>query len=93
MPTKWLQERPNGSKNDLGIGFDGPGVVPRPVSKKSEVLRGRIYIVWAVYARHISRNGTIFPKTCLSIIPNLRLRAWIRRVGDEDRTGQVLKGG
>ena len=26
MPTKWLQERPNGSKNVLGIGFGGPGV-------------------------------------------------------------------
>ena len=26
MPTKWLQERPNGSKNVLGIGFEGPGV-------------------------------------------------------------------
>ena len=27
MPTKWLQERHNGSKNDTGIGFEGPGVV------------------------------------------------------------------
>ena len=27
MPTKWLQERHNGSKNDNGIGFEGPGVV------------------------------------------------------------------
>ena len=26
MPTTWLQERPNGSKNDRGIGFEGPGV-------------------------------------------------------------------
>ena len=26
MPTKWLKERPNGSKNDLGIWFEGPGV-------------------------------------------------------------------
>ena len=26
MPTKWLQERPNGSKNDLGIRFEGPGM-------------------------------------------------------------------
>ena len=26
MPTKRLQEQPNGSKNDLGIGFEGPGV-------------------------------------------------------------------
>ena len=30
MPTKWLQERPNGSKNVLGIGFEGPGVEKRP---------------------------------------------------------------
>ena len=29
MPTKWLQERVNGSKNELGIGFEGPGVVGR----------------------------------------------------------------
>ena len=28
MPTKWLQERLNGSKNDPGRGFEGPGVVP-----------------------------------------------------------------
>ena len=27
MPTKWLQERHIGSKNDAGIGFEGPGVV------------------------------------------------------------------
>jgi hypothetical protein len=26
MPTKWLQERVNGSKNEPGIGFEGPGV-------------------------------------------------------------------
>ena len=26
MPTKWLLERHNGSKNDTGIGFEGPGV-------------------------------------------------------------------
>jgi hypothetical protein len=26
MPTKWLHERPDGSKNVLGIGFEGPGV-------------------------------------------------------------------
>ena len=26
MPTKWLHDRPNGSKNVLGIGFEGPGV-------------------------------------------------------------------
>ena len=26
MPTKWLQERPSGSKNDPVIGFEGPGV-------------------------------------------------------------------
>ena len=26
MPTKWLKKRPNGSKNVLGIGFEGPGV-------------------------------------------------------------------
>jgi len=26
MPTKSLQERANGSKNELGIGFEGPGV-------------------------------------------------------------------
>jgi len=26
MPTKWLQERTNGSKNEPGIGFEGPGV-------------------------------------------------------------------
>ena len=26
MPTKWLQERTNGSKNAPGIGFEGPGV-------------------------------------------------------------------
>ena len=26
MPTKWLQKRPNGSKDDPGIGFEGPGV-------------------------------------------------------------------
>ena len=26
MLTKWLQERPNGSKNDPGVGFEGPGV-------------------------------------------------------------------
>ena len=27
MPTKWLQERADGSKNGQGIGFEGPGVV------------------------------------------------------------------
>ena len=27
MPTKWFQERADGSKNELGIGFEGPGVV------------------------------------------------------------------
>jgi len=27
MPTKWLHERANGSKNEHGIGFEGPGVV------------------------------------------------------------------
>ena len=27
MPTKWLQERPNGSKNDPGITLEGPFVV------------------------------------------------------------------
>ena len=26
MPTKWLQERTNGSKNAPGIGFEGPGL-------------------------------------------------------------------
>ena len=26
MPTKWLQERADGSKNGHGIGFEGPGV-------------------------------------------------------------------
>ena len=26
MPTKWLQELTNGSKNAPGIGFEGPGV-------------------------------------------------------------------
>ena len=26
MPTKWLQERTNGSKKGLGIAFEGPGV-------------------------------------------------------------------
>jgi hypothetical protein len=26
MPTKWLQERVDGSKNGHGIGFEGPGV-------------------------------------------------------------------
>ena len=26
MPTKWLQQRANGSKNEPGIGFEGPGV-------------------------------------------------------------------
>ena len=26
MPMKWLQERHNGSKNDTGIGFEGPDV-------------------------------------------------------------------
>ena len=28
MPTKWLQERTNGSKNEPVIGFEGPGVDP-----------------------------------------------------------------
>ena len=28
MLTKWHHERPNGSTNDLGIGFEGPGVGP-----------------------------------------------------------------
>ena len=27
MPTKWFQERADGSKNGHGIGFEGPGVV------------------------------------------------------------------
>ena len=27
MPTKWLQERPNDSKNDPGITLEGPCVV------------------------------------------------------------------
>ena len=27
MPTKWLKERARGSKNEPGIGFEGPGVV------------------------------------------------------------------
>ena len=27
MPTKWLQQRADGSKNGHGIGFEGPGVV------------------------------------------------------------------
>ena len=31
MPTKWLQERGNGSKNEDGIGFEGPGVDIGPV--------------------------------------------------------------
>ena len=26
MPTKWLQERAHGSKNEPGIGFEGSGV-------------------------------------------------------------------
>ena len=26
MPTQWLQERANGSKNEPRIGFEGPGV-------------------------------------------------------------------
>ena len=26
MPTKWLQKRANGSKNESGIGVEGPGV-------------------------------------------------------------------
>ena len=33
MPTKWLRERTNGSKNGLGIAFEGCGVV-------GEVSRG-----------------------------------------------------
>ena len=28
MPAKWLQERGNSSKNEDGIGFEGPGVDP-----------------------------------------------------------------
>ena len=32
MPTKWLQERTNGSKNAPVIGFEGPGVGPREVT-------------------------------------------------------------
>ena len=28
MPTNWLQKRPSGSKNVLGIGLEGPGVGP-----------------------------------------------------------------
>ena len=29
MPSKWLQERADGSKNGHGIGFEGPGVVSK----------------------------------------------------------------
>ena len=31
MPTKWLQERTDGSKNAPGIGFEGPRAVRRVV--------------------------------------------------------------
>ena len=35
MPTKWLQERADGSKNGHGIGFEGPGVVSHPPLRQS----------------------------------------------------------
>ena len=40
MPTKWLQERGNGSKNEDGIGFEGPGVGP-PTLTPSRVSPAR----------------------------------------------------
>ena len=35
MLTKWLQERHNGSKNDTGIRFEGPGVDPAVGQKEA----------------------------------------------------------
>ena len=34
MPTKWLQERHNGSKNDTGIGFAGLDEPLVPVERR-----------------------------------------------------------
>ena len=37
MPTKWLQERAKGSKNEHGIAFEEPGVVTQ-----AELVRGAV---------------------------------------------------
>ena len=46
MPTKWLQERADGSKNGHGIGFEGPGVepqAPHPNSQRSDLIRTNMH--------------------------------------------------
>ena len=44
MPTKWLQERPNGSKNDPVIGFEGLAWTggERPAGATLETTQGQI---------------------------------------------------
>ena len=40
MPTKWLQDRTNGSKNAPGIVFEGPGVDPNSQRGSTSGLPG-----------------------------------------------------
>jgi hypothetical protein len=53
MPTKWLQERTNGSKNAPGIGFEGPGVVPLLLTGKTS------QIDYAYYERESKIPGLV----------------------------------
>ena len=40
MPNKWLQERTNGSKNEVGVAFEGRSVVGEVSRGEKMTLQG-----------------------------------------------------
>ena len=68
MPTKWLQEQHNGSKNDTGIGFEGPGVDtsgPKEMERAFSTdlgLTPRVHTTCRIYGFPKSR-GTLLQQT------------------------------